>query len=216
MTVRADRPPRAVIIGIAVFATVVLALFTFIVVSLVREARVECPLCEAVATNDPAKVRVALDDGAPMADAAWEAAVRRVTDSGADASAVEIVRTMLSRGADPNASWFVGGTEARRSAIQPAATRMWASAVLAQSTASDALTAAMITHGLAPRGQAAAEALIAAAISERVPAVRRLIDAGVPPNRVDGEGGPSALARAIQTRNLELIAVLEAAGGREW
>ena len=216
MTVRADRPPRAVVIGIAVFAALVIGVFTVIVVSLVRSARADCPLCDAVATNEPADVRAALDRGAPMATLAWEAAVIHLGNAPDGEAEAQIVRLLLERGADPNAYFFVGGTMASRSAVQPSASKIWASSVIAQSTAADEITAAMITHGLAPRGQAAAEALIAAAISERVPAVRRLIDAGVPPNRVDGEGGPSALARAIQTRNLELIAVLEAAGGREW
>lgn len=216
MSVGRERPPIGVKIGIAVFATVVLGLFALIVFAVVRRHTTDCALCDAVATNDPAQVRTALDSGAPLDDRGWQAAVISLSNSNGGAAEIAIARLLVERGADPNAFWFMGGSRASRSAVEGAASKMWASAVLAQASAAPDLVDTMVAHGLDVNGSAAAEALIAAAVLERTPAVVSLLRAGVPANRTDGERGPSALAYAIQTRNLELIRAIEAGGGREW
>ncbi len=209
-------PPVGVKIGIAIFATVVLGVFALIVFAVIRRATSECALCDAVATNDPAQVRTALDNGAPIDDRAWQVAVIDVSNTNGGAAEMAIARLLVERGADPNAFWVMGGTRASRSAVQSAGSKMWASGVLAQASATPDLVDTMVAHGLDVKGSAAAEALIAATILERTPVVVSLLRAGVPANRTDGERGPSALAYAIQTRNLALIEAIEASGGREW
>jgi ankyrin repeat protein len=216
MSSTGDRAPTAVKFGIAVFATLLLGLFALIVFSVGRRANSPCPLCDAVDTNDPAQVRTALEDGAPIDDRAWQIAVINLSNSNGGVPEIAIARLLVERGADPNASWSVGGSTSTRSTVQRGASKTWASTVLAQASAEPSLVDAMLAHGLEVRGVAAAEALIAAAVLERTAVVLSLLRAGVPPNRQDGEGGPSALAYAIQTRNLELIGALEAGGGREW
>lgn len=216
MSERNQRAPTGVKIGIAVFATVVLGLFALIAFSVARRATSDCELCDAVETNDPAQVRTALENQVPIDDRAWQVAVISLSNSNGGTAETAIARLLVERGADPNAFWVMGGTRASRSAVQTAGSKMWASAVLAQASAAPDLVDTMVAHGLDVKGPAGAQALIAAAILERTAAVASLLRAGVPANSSDGEPGPSALAYAIQTRNLELIRVIEASGGREW
>lgn len=216
MTAHPDRPPRAVLIGIGVFAVLALGLCAVIVFAALRRAASDCPLCDAVDTNDPARVRAALVDGAPIDDRAWQVAVLNLSNSNGGASQIAIVRLLMEAGADPNANWSMGGSMSTRSTVQRASSTMWASAVLAQATATPDLVDVMLSHGLDVGGPAAAEALIGAVVMQRTAVVDRLLRAGVPPNGPSDSGAPSALAHAIQTRDRALIATIEAAGGREW
>lgn len=85
------------------------------------------------------------------------------------------------------------------------------------STADTALIDRFLARGLDVRGQGAGEALVAAARLRHLAVVRRLLEAGVPPNYVASRAPRrTALAEAIQTLDTDLIAALEAKGAREW
>ena len=114
MTGASSRPPRAVVIGIAVFAMLVLGLFALIVVSLVRQTGSDCALCEAVDSHDPSQVRTALEGRKPVDDRAWHLAVIHLSNSNGGAAEIAVVRLLLEHGANPNAYWLGGGSTSSR------------------------------------------------------------------------------------------------------
>jgi ankyrin repeat protein len=79
------------------------------------------------------------------------------------------------------------------------------------------MVALLVSRGLDVRGTPGGEALRAAVIARRHAAVRALLDAGAPVNHVSvNSDRTTPLAEAIQTRDLALIEMVEAAGGLEW
>lgn len=223
---------RRLLIGMLVLLVPVFGVFGWVVFRLTRPAE-PCPLCDVVTTGDSAAVDRALADGAAVTDDAWALALQRVEspqDHGGPP--LQIVAALLEHGADANFSWSsisprassggasitLGGTTASTaSAGGSSRRRHFAAAAIASDTDDVAILDRLLDRGLDPRGQAAGEALIAAAMAGHARLVSRLLDAGVPPNYVASQAPRrTALAEAIQTLNLDVIAALEAAGGREW
>lgn len=169
-----------------------------------------CPLCDAVAARDVARVEGVLQAGAAADRVSWELAVTALANG--DAEGARLVSLLARHGADPNHT-IAAVSDARRGA--PARSGSTAVAgIIAGNTRDVSILDALIANGLAVTGPPGAEALIAAAAARHDGGVTRLLAAGVPVNAVVDR--QTALAAAIQTRHLPTIAVLEAAGGLEW
>lgn len=222
---------KALIWGVMVSVVPILGLFGWIVIQLNRPVE-DCPLCDAVVTEDPTAVERALSDAATVNDRAWRMALERV-DSPQDHEGppLEIVTTLLSRGADPNYFWTgaSGGTSQAGGSVtfgdvtvgsgssRSSGRRHFAAAAVAGDTDKVQTIDLFLQKGLDVKGAPAGEALVAAARASHVNTVRRLLQAGVPVNYVASEvPRRTALAEAIQTRDLAVIAALESAGAREW
>lgn len=180
-----------------------LGLVAYVILS--TEDAPPCALCQAVERQDPEGVSSGLAAGAAVDDRAWHAALQQLP-TGSD-SAKAIVRLLATNGANPNYTW-------RFSRSTPEGD--WAAAIVAERTDDLALIDALIAHGLDVKGQAGAEALVAAAAGAREGVVQRLLAAGVPADARGRWPQRSALAEAIQTRHAGTIAALEAAGATEW
>jgi ankyrin repeat protein len=176
-----------------------------------------CELCDAVAAGDTAAVGAALRAGAAVTPQAWQTALERLDRGGGrdpvDAKDREIVDVLLRHGADPNHVWVT--TSGVRRDLR-SRTERFAAATLLAAWDDPSLVDALIERGLDATGTAGGEALVAAAGAEHGRAVARLLEAGAPVNHVSAHDGLTALASAIQTRNLAVIAALESAGAVEW
>ena len=189
-----------------------------------------CPLCEAVDSGDVARVRAGIDAGGAVTIAAWHDALEGLQGAG---PTLEIVALLLDHGADPNEFWTpsrsytVGGTTASArfgdttlasgDVTRPSRRRVFAAQVVAERSGDLALINRFLDHGLDVHGPGAGEALMAAARGGHLEMVRRLLGAGVPVNYVASQPPRrTALAEAIQMRDLPLIGVLEGKGAREW
>lgn len=229
------RTRKALLWGTLLVLVPVLGALGWVVVQLMKPSQ-PCPPCDAIDTGEPAKVRATLDAGAPADGVAWHHALQHMVSSAEAAGApLEIVLLLLERGGDPNDFWTPTGTYtvSRRSERSlrlgnttlgtgdgprtASRRRVFAAAVVAGATADVAPIERFLAKGLDIHGRGAGEALIAATRAGHVDVVRRLLDAGVPPNYVASEAPRrTALAEAIQTLDLTLIAALEAKGAREW
>jgi hypothetical protein len=187
-----------------------------------------------VASEDADAVDRALAGGTPVTEAAWAAALGRVGSiQDREGPQLRIARLLLDHGASPEYSWtgVLGGqasatgasirlgdtTVGGGSSSSSTRRRYFAAALVAGDTDDASLIGAFLEKGLDPKGQAAGEALVVAAMKGHVNVVKRLLAAGVSPNYVASQPPRrTALAEAIQTRRLDVIAALEAAGAREW
>jgi hypothetical protein len=214
-----DRPPTIVLVVIGVGLAValgVMGLVVYGVMSQSRAANEPCPLCDAVATKDPEQVEAALASDATVSPRAWRDAIDNLQGFvDARGPEVEIARMLAEHGGDPNV-WWSTGSRASRSAISSAGGQTWAAAVLAMAADRPELVDALIAHGLEVSGRPGGEALVGAAAAGHARVVARLLKAGVPPNYKSTAEGVTPLALAIQTGNIEVIAAIEQAGGREW
>lgn len=232
-----DLSPRArtlVIWMVALVLVPVLGGLGWVALQLIRPAE-PCPLCDAVATGEVVQVQAALDRGASVTSVAWHDALeaaRATTETGSPSLA--IVALLLDHGADPNDFWTPSGsysaaspttaslrlgstTFASGGASLPSRRRVFAAEVAALRSPDTALIERFLTRGLDVQGKGAGEALVSAARARHLAIVQRLLDAGVPANYVATElPRRTALAEAIQTLDLPLIAALEARGAREW
>lgn len=186
------------------------------------EAPPPCRLCDAIEARDVGSVRALL--------AAGEAVTPRVLEEAADPSRVtaraggdpgpvdrELVDLLLETG-DPNAYWRIAGNRLRHSSMSSAQTTLYLAESLMELWGDRALVERLLARGLDVRGTPGGQALRQAVISRRADAVRALVAAGAPVNHagVNALDRTTPLAEAIQTRDLELIALLEAAGAVEW
>lgn len=194
-----------------------------------------CPLCDAVASRDVAQVQAAVGQGGKTTPAAWQAALEAARGSTErDTPALAIVALLLDHGADPNDFWTPSGSSSSRPAdetslrlgnttftsggsTRPSRRRLFAAEVAALRSADPALIDRFLAKGLDVQGRGAGEALVSATRVRHLAIVQRLLDAGVPPNYVTNEvPRRTALAEAIQTLDVALIAALDAKGAREW
>jgi len=180
-----------------------------------------CRLCDAVEARDASAVRTLLEEGEPVTAVVLEVAtdpglvMTRLKGDRPEPRDREIVEMLLDRG-DPHARWVVS-SYGRRSTSATRVTRFAASSVM-ELWGDRAMVDLLRRRGLDVNGQAAGEALRHAVANRRHEAVRALIDAGVAVNFVGINvlQRTTPLAEAIQTRDLDVIAMLEAAGAVEW
>ncbi len=194
-----------------------------------------CPLCDAVASGTVTQVQAALDQGATTTPAAWRAALESARGSTErDTPARAIVALLLDHGADPDDFWTPSGASSSRppdesslrlgnttftggGSTRPSRRRVFAAEVAALRSADPALIDRFLAKGLEVQGRGAGEPLVSAARVRHLAILQRLLEAGVPPNYVANEAPRrTALAEAIQTLDVALIAALEAKGAREW
>lgn len=178
-----------------------------------------CRLCEAVLARNPATVRALLASGEPVTPYALETAVTRTDWVGARPPGpedVEILELLIDRG-DANTSWTV--TSRGRASSVGSSRRCYFSAGVVEAGRQDpALVRRLLARGLDGRGAAGGEALHKAVAMGALDVARALIDAGAPVNHATtcGISATTPLHEAIQTRSLEMIALLEQAGAVEW
>lgn len=182
-----------------------------------------CNLCDAIEERDVEAVRTLLNNGEPVTQAALDMAadpsrVRSRSMASPDAVDREVVDLLLERG-DPNAYWMLARSRGRNDTFSSGSqTTVYLAAALMDLWGNAAIVEQLITRGLDVRGTPGGEALREAAIGERLEAARALLAAGAPVNHVGVNvlSRTTPLAEAIQTRNLEMIALLEDAGAVEW
>ena len=126
-----------------------------------------------------------------------------------DTRVLEIVRALFAAGANPNFSWE------QSAARSTSSTTYW---VVERVAARDdtALLDVLIDAGLDVKGAGAGEALITAAERGHATVVARLIAAGADVNHRQRKSGRTALSEAVHMGRREVIALLDAAGAREW
>lgn len=176
-----------------------------------------CELCPLVAGRDVPGLQARLASGAKPGNDAWETLledIRRAPDRDLDRTQRQLAEIMLGAGADPNFEWrSPGGNLRGRSGSQ---SERHVAAVLLAKSDDMTLVDLLSSRGFDARGRAGGEALCAAVQAQRVAVVQRLLGAGAPVNHISANEGLTALQAAIQTRNVPLIGVLEAAGAVEW
>jgi len=184
-----------------------------------------CPLCPAIAQRAPQAVQALLDRGEPVTREALEKAIepRRLdqrTQFSLEPRDRRIAELLIARG-DVNARWHVSASSGGRgsSTVRGSGYQRHLAAAVMVNWPDPALVALLVQRGLDVKGEAGGEALRAAAVAGSRDAVRAWIAAGAPVNHVGTEGSfgrTTALAEAIQRRDLAMIADLEAAGALEW
>lgn len=181
-----------------------------------------CALCDAIEARDPAAVRTALAAGAAVTAREVELAAdpnRVVTRASGspDARDREIVEALIDT-ADANVSWKVLGGGLRGSSSRGSQRTRYLAEALMELWGDRPLLDRLMARGLDVRGTAGGQALRQAVASGRTDAVRALVAAGAPVNHVGINllEQTTPLAEAIQLRDLDLIALLEAAGAVEW
>ncbi len=182
-----------------------------------------CRLCDAIEERDVDTVRALVNDGEPATQQALEVAAdparvfsRSMTSP--DAIDRDIVEALLDHG-DPNTRWMLARARGRDDRYSGGSqTTVYLAAALMELWGDAAIVEQLVARGLDVRGTPGGEALRQAAIDERLEGARALLSAGAPVNHVGVNvmGRTTPLAEAIQTRNLELIALLESAGAVEW
>ncbi len=183
-----------------------------------------CPLCDAIEARDAGAVRARLAEGAAVTEYAVELAAdpnRVVGRVGGEPEGVDrkIVDLLIER-ADPNTSWkrVSGGSGRYSSATRGSQSTVYLAEALMELWGDLALVDRLLARGLDVRGTPGGQALRQAVISRRTEAAKALVAAGAPVNHVgiDVLDRTTPLAEAIQLRDLETIALLEAAGAVEW
>lgn len=184
-----------------------------------------CPLCPAIGQRDPPAVQALLDRGEPVTREALEDAIepRRLdqrTQFRIEPRDRRIAELLIARG-NVHARWHVsttsGGTGT--SSVRGSGFQRHLAAAVMVNWPDPAMVALLLQRGLDAKGEAGGEALRAAVVAGGRDAVRAWIAAGAPVNHVGTEGSfgrTTALAEAIQRRDLAMIADLEAAGALEW
>lgn len=193
--------------------------------------RPPCTLCPAIDQRDPQALQGLLARGEPVTVAALEHAFDpnlltvRLRGDAPGATDRRIAELLIDAG-DVNSQWTVvllsgGGGSARsttgRSGSSWQFKRTLAGAVI-ETWPDAAMVARLLQRGLDVRGAAGGEALRSAAAAGGRTAVQALLAAGAPVNHVGADKlrPTTALAEAIQRRDLAVIADLEAAGALEW
>lgn len=178
-----------------------------------------CLLCDAIESGDEARVRVRLAAGDTVTPAVLRLALDQTTILGrlrmAELGATEraIADAVLQR-ADVNQRWSELTTD--RYSARSSRSYVYAAAAAVQTWGDSAMVAMLLDRGLDVGGVPGGEALVMAAREGRDEALRLLLSAGAPVNHTGVSVPSTALAEAIQRRDLALIALLEAAGAVEW
>jgi hypothetical protein len=187
-------------------------------------------LCAAIEARDPGQVSALLEAGAPVDAQVLELAVdpevlaSRLRGSDPEDRDYAIAMLLLEH-ADPNVRWrkFAQG---RGASTPGGSTQGFGSTnpdyqYLAASITTlwdDPAPLALLTErGLDIEGVPGGEALYRAVAAQHMSSVKTLLAAGAPVNhRYVNHPRNTPLSEAIQTRNVELIALLEEAGAVEW
>jgi hypothetical protein len=178
-----------------------------------------CLLCEAIVSGDEAAVRARLAAGDSVTMTALRLAVDQTTILSrlgmAELGDTErAIADAVVQQADVNGRWSELTTD-RRSA-RSSRMYMYAAAAAVQTWGDSAMLGLLLQRGLDVRGVPGGEALVMAAREGRADAVRLLLAAGAPVNHTGISVPTTALAEAIQRRDLAMIDRLEAAGALEW
>lgn len=175
-----------------------------------------CTLCEAIDRRDVAAVQALVARGEPVSRDALERAIEprgldQRTGARLEPRDRRIAELLLARG-DANARWTV--TRSGRGSQQ---TQRHLGAALLTAWPDAAAVALLLQRGLDAKGEPGGEALRAAAERGGRDAVQALLATGAPVNHAGPDGkGMTALAHAIQRRDLPMIDALERAGALEW
>jgi len=178
-----------------------------------------CPLCRAIEAGDEPAVRARLAAGDSVTLAALQLAIDQTTILGrlgmAELGATDrAIADAVLQHADVNRRWSEVTTD--RHSARSSRSYVYAAAAAVQTWGDSAMIALLLDRGLDVRGVPGGEALVVAAREGRADAVRLLLAAGAPVNHTGVSVPSTALAEAIQRRDLALIATLEAAGALEW
>jgi hypothetical protein len=181
-----------------------------------------CRLCDAVEARDAAGVRAMLTAGESVSVRALQIATDptlvAVRTQGGDEGRDRAIAELLLEKGDPNAHWTTAGGRLRGSSSSGSQETVYVAEALMESWGDRAMVDRLLARGLDVRGTPGGQALRQAVISRRHDAAEALLAAGAPVNHVGVNvlDQTTPLAEAIQTRDLALIGLLEAAGAVEW